>query len=379
MAATLAAAGCSQSNTVATIEQKSPAGAPVIAPDQPIKVGFIGIGGRGRALLSKFVKLKGHQIVAICDIDPTRRSQAAEIIEKAQGKAPAIYGEGGKDDFKKLLDRKDVDAIITATPCYEHARIGMATILAGKHLYGEKPLGITVKQCDDMVRLTEANPKLVVQVGFQWMATPHFTEPIKRIHNGEIGELIEGRFARHNGASPLRGWFSHRAESGDWMLEQACHEYNIMCWVAGGPPIQAYGMGREGLYTAGEPDRDVTDYYAAIIEFPNKFIVHYAHGWISPEGFTGMDQKVIGSKGAIDVGGDRISMRDKDAKVAPIKVEAGDDTEMSLQAFLDSIRQGKPPVAPVHNGRNASLTALLVRKAVYERRVVTWKEMLRTC
>src|SRR5690606_36173033 len=129
----------------------------------------------------------------------------------------------------------------------------------------------------------------------------------------------------------------------------------------------------------GDPQRDVTDYYAAIIEYPNNFIVHYAHGWISPDGFSEMAQKVLGTKGAVEIGGQRIASIKRGEKLPPLSSEGGDDTAHALRAFLTSIREGKPSIAPVSYGRNASLLALLVRKAVDERRSVTWDEMLRTC
>ncbi|HOB72994.1 MAG TPA: Gfo/Idh/MocA family oxidoreductase [Phycisphaerae bacterium] len=381
VAAGLAASGCSQNGKpVAMFTQAaSPVKAtPVpLGPDEPLKVGFIGIGGRGRGLLDAFLKLPNQQVVALCDINKENLDKAAAMVEKAQGKAPQTFGKDA-DDFKNLLDRKDIHAIVTATPCFEHPRIMLATIAAGKHIYGEKPLALTVADADACLAAAEANKDLVVQVGFQWMASPRFQECIERIRRGDIGRLVEGRFFRHNGSSPLIGWFSDRAKSGDWMLEQACHEYNIMNWVAGTTPIKAYGMGWSNLYQDVDPGRNVTDYYAAIIEYPDNFIVHYAHGWISPDGFREFAQKAIGTKGAVELGGDRISRSDGQ-QIEPLKSPKGDDTAFALKAFVDSIRDGKPAVAPVSYGRNATLLALMVRKAVYERREVTWKEMLRTC
>lgn len=371
-------AGCSQTTL-------GPAGAPEgrvaaaplpLGPDEPIKTAFIGIGGRGSGLLNSYLKQPGQQVVAVCDVNKENLDRAAAAVEKAGGKAPQTY-LGDADEFKKVLDRKDIHAVVTATPCFEHARIMLATIASGKHIYGEKPLAITVRDANACLAASQANPKLVVQVGFQWMASARFHETIDRIHQGEIGELIEGRFFRHNQEPSLIGWFSDRRKSGDWMLEQACHEFNVMNWVAGTTPLQAYGMGRNDLFRDIDPTRTgITDYYAAIIEYPKNFIVHYAHGWISPKLFGEMGQKAIGTKGAIEIGGNHLTMRGGNPQ--RFRSKTGDDTDAAIAAFVDSVRNGKPPVAPVINGRNASLLALMVRKAVDERRVVTWEEILRT-
>jgi myo-inositol 2-dehydrogenase/D-chiro-inositol 1-dehydrogenase len=372
----LGASGCAEMS--AGPQRVAAGAAPLpLGAGEPLKVAFIGVGGRGGGLLNAFLKLKGQQVVAICDINKDNLNRAIATVEKAQNKAPAGYGNG-PDDFQRVLDRKDIHAIVTATPCFEHPRIMLATIQAGKHIYGEKPLALTVRDADAILAASEANRKLVVQVGFQWMCNPNFADCISRVHKKEIGEPVEGRFFRHN-APPIQmvGWFEHRDKSGDWVLEQACHEFNLMNWAAQATPLQAYGMGRRDLYN--KPVNGITNYYATIIEYPNNFIVHYAHGWISPAGFQEMGKKIIGTKGATEIGGSQISMVDKNVKVEPLRKFPGDDTEEALRCFVESIREGKPAKAPVANGRNASLLALMVRKAVDERRVVTWNEMLRTC
>jgi myo-inositol 2-dehydrogenase / D-chiro-inositol 1-dehydrogenase len=336
------------------------------------------VGGRGTGLLNTYLKLEGQQVVAVCDVNQANLDRAVGIVQEAQGQAPRTYGEG-PDSYKRMLDDPDIHAVVSATPCHEHARMTLDSIAAGKHIYTEKPLGLTVADVYKVAVAAEANPRVVVQVGFQWMASPRFIETIGRIHAGDIGELIEGRFFRHNGASAMKGWFGRRAKSGDWMLEQACHEYNIMNWVARATPIKAYGMGRRDLYQDVDPGRDVTDYYAAIIEYPGNFIVHYAHGWISPDGFREFGQKAIGTKGAIEIGGQRITPSDPAVELEPLQAPGGDDTAACLKSFVESVRTGSAAVSPVSNGRDATLTALLIRKAVDERREVTWREMLRTC
>jgi len=160
------------------------------------------------------------------------------------------------------------------------------------------------------------------------------------------------------------------------MLEQACHEFNLMNWAAAATPLRAYGIGRRDLYN--KPANGITNYYAVILEYPDNFIVHYAHGWIDPEGFGGMAKKVICTEGAVEIGGERIARVDK-KPLKPLEKFDGDDTEEALRQFTISIREGKPAMAPVKNGRDSALVALLVRKAVDSRRVITWDEMLWTC
>lgn len=373
----IGAAGLAAGMAKQALGQAAPATAPA---GEPIRLGLIGHGGRGAGLLRALIRRKNepYRIVAVCDIREANLASGRKVVTEGLGYTPEAYGKD-PDDFKRLLERKDIDGVVMATPCCEHARMFLAAIQAGKHIYGEKPMSLTVADADAVVAAASANPKLTVQVGFQWMLNARMMDAISRAQKGQIGELIDGRFFRHNGATPMLGWFGHRQQSGDWMLEQGCHEYNIMNCLAKATPVRAYGIGRNDLYTDMQPDRNVTDQYSAIIEFPNGFTIHYTHGWISPKGFGGMSMAVVGTKGAVDIMEGRIALRDEKAAVDPIKPQETNDTEDALVSFINSVRTGKPPAATVANGRNATLTALLVRKAVYEHKVVSWGEMLRTC
>jgi len=349
-----------------------------IAAGEKVRVGFIGTGGRGRGLLEAMLNNDKAEVVAICDITPNNLRAGLEMVEKKSNKKADAY-DRGPEDYKRMLERDDLHAVVMATPCNLHAAMFLDSIRAGKHIYGEKPMGITVKELDDVCKAAEANPKLVVHVGFQWMVNPRFIEAIQRVHAGEIGDLVEGRFARHNGASPLRGWFSHRKESGDWMLEQACHEFNVMNWLTGGHPLRAFALGRRDIWVEGEPGRDVTDFYSAVIEYPNHVIVNYSHDWHSPAGLTGMDLKAVGMKGSMDIFGGRFAYRDSKKEPSPIKAPNIDDTQESINVFVKCVLSGEKPLAGPHYGRLASHLGLMIRRSIDTQKVVTYEEMLKTC
>ncbi len=376
-----AAAGCAQKTGAdpgAPTEGHKGKAPQAIASGEKIRVGFIGTGGRGRAVMNAMLKNDQVEVVAICDITPKNLQAGMEMVEKKHGKKPEAYDKG-PDDYKRMLERNDLHAVGMATPCNLHAAMFVAAIEAGKHIYGEKPMGICVKELDAVCKAAEANPKLVVQIGYQWMANPRFIEAIDRVHRGEIGDLVEGRFARHNGASPLRGWFSHRKESGDWMLEQACHEFNVMNWLFQGHPLEAFARGRQDIWTEGEPGRDVTDFYSAILTYPKNVIVNYSHDWHSPEGLTGMDLKAVGMKGAMDIFGGRFTYREKGKAPSPLKAPGVDDTQEAVNVFVKCILTGTKPMANPHYGRLASHVGLMIRRSIDTKKVITYEEMLKTC
>ena len=103
----------------------------------PVRLGVIGIGNRGTALLRGVLELPGATVVAVCDAESKHRLRGQGIAEKAGGHRPEAY-----EDPRRLLDRKDVDAVVIAVPCDLHAPLYGDAIAAGKHLYAEKPLAL---------------------------------------------------------------------------------------------------------------------------------------------------------------------------------------------------------------------------------------------
>lgn len=349
------------------------------ADGERLKVGFIGVGNRGTALLRNFLDAKLGDVVAVCDIKPENAKRAATLITGAGQKEPALV-----EEWKKLLDMKDVRAVVSALPCDLHARNYLDVIAAGKDLYGEKPMCLTPADCDKVVKAANAS-KQVVQIGFQRRADPRFIEPMKQIHAGEIGELVEGRILWSNAWGPLGDWFGKRDRSGDWMVEQAVHNWDVINWACKGLPVRAMGLGKTGLYKTFQPDRDVHDYYSAVVEYENGCVVNILHSWVAPgqngafkKEFNDEYTRLNGVKGGIDFNTGVFSYRKELNK--PDRVGFSGDanvnnTRLGLAAFADSVKTRKPPVATVENGRDAVLACLLVREAVYQKKPVTMKEL----
>lgn len=345
------------------------------APNDRLTCAFIGVGGRGSYLLNTVLdNLTDVDVVAVCDINPERLKNAAQLVEQKRGKRPeAIGGRGERDNFayRKLLERKDIDTLVIATPCNWHYPMYVDAIKAGKHFYGEKPMCISVKEADEIVALARKNPKVVITIGYQWCANPRFQEAIAAVKKGEIGELIEGRSAWDNAWGPLRGWFSHRRESGDWMVEQACHTWNIYYLLLGETPVRAFAIGRRDIYARDEPRRDVTDFYATVIEWRN-FWLTFVHTWGVPQGFGWGGLWVLGTQGACEISSGRLLYKDKPERRVGYDVN---DTLELLRDFFNCVRTGKKPLSSVENGRTSVLIGLLVRLAVDKRGLATWKEL----
>ena len=348
--------------------------------DKPVNVGFVGVGNRGSSLLKSMLTLPNVRVAAVCDINPDASKRAAETIAKAGQPMPFVTA-----DWKDLLARADVSAVVSAIPIDLHAQNYLDAIAAGKDLYGEKPMCLTVAECDAVMKAAKASDR-IVQIGFQRRANPFFQNAMTAVHAGELGELVEGRIAWSNAWGPLGDWFGKRERSGDWMLEQACHNWDVLNWAMKGIPVRAMGMGRDGLFKGFQADRTVTDYYSALVEYPNGVIVNILHSWVVPgqagkfnPAFNFEYTQLTGVAAGVDFNSGTISYR-KESNKADRKIEgkfeSNDATARSLAAFLNSVRTRQAPVATVDHGKDAVLACLLVRKAVYERRAVTMKEVV---
>ena len=148
-----------------------------------IVLGLIGAKGQGMANLRQALKQPGVECGAVCDIDDTILTERSAEINKIQGKTPVIY-----KDFRKLLDNKDIDAVIIGTPDHWHCYQMIAACEAGKDVYVEKPLANSIKECDLMVAAVRKYNK-VVQVGQQQRSGGHWQSAMQFIKSGQLGAL----------------------------------------------------------------------------------------------------------------------------------------------------------------------------------------------
>ena len=153
------------------------------SPNEIVNVALIGARGQGFENLKSFLKNKDVNCVAICDVDTRVSEPRAAEVEKISGKKPVIYG-----DYRKVLENKDIDAVIIGTPDHWHCLQMVHACEAGKDVYVEKPIANSIEECDVMVA-AQKRYKKVVQVG-QWQRSqPHWNDAVKYVHDGNIGRV----------------------------------------------------------------------------------------------------------------------------------------------------------------------------------------------
>ena len=157
-------------------------------PSERVNLGFIGNGNRGSSLLRSGLQDKQAQVVAVCDCFESRRQKAIEKIEDAYAKAGRPSNVKGYSDFKELLGRKDIDGVVIATPDHWHVPIAMYAVGAGKDVYVEKPLGVSVDYGFKLRKLIQ-DKKAIFQYGTQQRSSYYFRFACELARNGYIGKI----------------------------------------------------------------------------------------------------------------------------------------------------------------------------------------------
>ncbi len=341
------------------------------SPNDTVRVAVIGVGNRGAYLLSHTLKIPGVKVIAVCDLDEERLAKAQNAVSGAGGNARAYT------DFRKLIDEaKDVDAFIIATPVDTHRMIAIAALESGKNVYCEKPMSNTPEDTRVMV-LAARNAKGIFQSGFQLRHDPNRQAAMNFVHSGGIGRILFLQAYRHTGDLPRNTpWYFDRSRSGDNIVEQACHVIDLMTWAVDKPPLRAFGSGGINLFKNEPPGRTTMDNYAVIYEFPEDVRCEFSHIYFDPPGFSGIKERVFGANGSIDLQTATWIEREKKGDIKLTVPDAGQSPDyQSLAAFIENARGHKTPLNNAESAARSTLVAMMGRKAIYEKRIVTWEEM----
>lgn len=349
----------------------------VFGANERIVTGHIGGGGQGSANLGGF----GNTIGAVCDVDKTRLEAVAQKT-------------GGKpySDFRKLLEQKDIDAVVISTPDHWHALATIAACNAGKHVYVEKPLSLTVAEGRAMVNAARKN-KVIVQTGSQQRSGGEFLKACEYVRNGRIGKLKEVHVGIHGanhpgklpadsdppatldydlwlGPAPMRPYNEKRVHynfrfwwdySGGQMTNWGAHHLDIAHWGMGvddAGPLEV-----EAVEAVFNPHgyHEVTEKCRVVMKYPGNVTLTIGQGQPGIAGGT----TFIGEKGRIHVDRGRVSCHPGDIFAEPLGTDALRlyASRGHKQNFIDCIKSGELPCADVEIGHRTATACHLANIA----------------
>ena len=375
-----------------------------IGPNDTIRLGIIGTGGRGKNLLSLFREIEGADVVACCDTIPFRLEE---------GMALAAENATSYVDYRKMLEDDSLDAIIISAPLNLHYEMAKACISAGKHIYCEKTMTFTVEETKKLGKLLE-DSDVLFQVGYQHRYNPLYTKVKEVIQGDEFGELshVECYWNRNgNWRRPVPdpkwerqiNWRMYREYSGGLMAELSSHQLNIVNFITDSEPEKVTGFGGIDYWKDG---RETFDNIHSTFQYPGGMKVSAT--CLTTNAYQGFQMKFYGKNASIKIvreesyqaflyvepaylqefakenknGVDAVSSASENWKKgeaiplhnAEIGEEDREPTGKALKEFCRCIRENESPLVGYESGRKSALSVALANKAMQSGEVIYWKD-----
>lgn len=354
-----------------------------------LKMGVIGVGGRGSLARCAHLPDEGIRLVAGADVNP----KSLQAFKEFAGQDVLL-----SDDYRQVLALKEIDAVFVTSPDFLHEEHAAAALKAGKAVYLEKPMAITVAGCDRLLRLAcETGSKLYL--GHNMRYFPVILKMKEIIDSGLIGEIQAGwcrHFISYGGDAYFRDWHSEQKNTTGLLLQKGAHDIDVMHWLMGGYTSRVVGMGRLSVYdkcarrapetpgnaswhnahwpplkqTDFSPVIDVEDHNMIMMQLDNGSQASYVQCHYTPD--AERNYTFIGTHGRIENIGDygrcqiqvwtqRGSRHEPDIvyQLKPVEGSHGGSDPAIVRAFIDFVRQGKVPNTSPIAARNAVAAGVL--------------------
>ena len=370
-------------------------------PNDRPGIALIGCGGMGQGDAENAARF--GDILAVCDVDQRHVDAAAQRFTK-NGRTPAKYG-----DFRKLLERDDIHAIVQATPDHWHTLINLAAAKAKKDVYGEKPLTLTIDEGRHVIKAVREN-KIIFQTGTQQRSSKRFRLACELVRNGRIGTLKQvnvfvpagirgGPFKKVSvptgfdyefwlGQAPSAEYFTERCHttfrwwfdySGGPVTDWGAHHNDIARWAIGldGPVAVEAGVVTPPLpngYTTPSEFEATLTWANGVQQIVKTTTADSPFGAVINENGQRNGVKFIGTDGWIWVNRDEITASDKQLLLTPlpdnaIKLEVSND---HMGNFFDCVRSRHDPIASVEGGHRSACIGHLIIIALRTGRKLAW-------
>jgi myo-inositol 2-dehydrogenase/D-chiro-inositol 1-dehydrogenase len=325
-----------------------------------VRIGSVGLGRLGLRHAENIAgKIQNAELIALCDVDKPKMEAAANRL-------------GVKhrfSSFDELVACGDVDAVVLVSPSALHTGQIAAAMRAGKHVFSEKPLGVTVAECREAEKAVEARSDLVFMLGFM----RRFDESYKYAHDkvaaGVIGKPVLFRSYSQDPEKFIQGAIAFAPHSGGQFLDMAVHDIDLARWFTGSEPETAYAIG--GCYAHQEfaVSRD-GDNVSCLMKFRNGCMVFLFAGRTAPHGYN-VETEIIGTKGILRIASvpqkNLVEILDNNGvrkECSENFLERFDTAYVNeVQEFVNCIMEKRKPSVTVYDGTKVSEIAYTCKAA----------------
>ena len=341
-----------------------------------MKVALLGAGWFGReAHLRNLIRMDGVEVTAVSSRSDESLEAARELV------GPDLVCS---KDWREVVTMDEIDAVIIALTNDQQHAAAMAALGAGKHVMCEKPLGLNLSQCDEIIACAESARK-VLQIGHEMRFQALYEEMKQRIVRGDVGDLQLMWCREFRG--PMRpGWRSSEAYTGGTILEKNVHHIDLFNWIMDRPPLRVSAHGGTNVLT----DREGLDNAQVLIEYEGGRRASLELCLFAPKGGE-CEIGVCGDQGRIDTRNQALELTyhpfDERAAEQLVISDVGDAANFvdssgrvdrgigpQLEHFIDCVRTGKTPLNDGPSARLAVAVCLAAQESIKRRESVEMSE-----
>lgn len=336
-----------------------------LSTTKTVQIGVIGVGSIGKVHAQNLARrVPNATLAAIADANRA----AADSVASQTG-VKQVY-----TDYKEMLRNKDIEAVVVATPTFLKLEVVKAAAEAGKHIFCEKPMALTLKECDEFIHTSE-KAGIKFQVGYQRRFDPSYMRLKQSLDAGQVGKMLLLRSNTRDPPQKVAGWADPKV-SGGIFLDTSSHDYDVIRWLSGS---EAQSVMADGMTTAypelkqlGDVDTTMT-----IIRLANGALAHVDACRVSVYGYD-VRAEVVGTEGAafMDIG------RGSDAHLLKKDWESNEFSYWyqqrfdeayrgELEGFAAAVLSDSKPKVTARDGRGAVEIGLAARLSMEQRKAVS--------
>lgn len=333
----------------------------------PVRIGIVGLGRLGKRHALNLAKL----------VDGARLVAAASPVAEERAWAAAELNVPTYDTLDALLAHDGLDAVWLVTPTSLHAEQIEAGVRAGKHVFCEKPVSLSVADCDRVMALAATRPQQVVMIGFMRRFDAGYAALKQRIDSGALGQVYRVHAESHDPIDPHGFFVKFAPTSGGLFLDCCIHDIDLVRWLVGGTPMSVSANGVRAQYPDLAACKDV-DTATATVTFDNGTLATFFVSRTSHRGYEAT-LSVTGTQAAARAGFglqatpiiDESASQQRVTGQADFFQRFGDAFLAEARAFVQAVQAGGPSPLSLTDAREATRLAVAMRESLESGRTIT--------
>lgn len=333
-----------------------------------IKVGIVGVGRLGKVHANNLAfKIPNAELTAACSIVDAELEYAKKHL-------------GVKDvykDYREMLAKADIEAVVIVTTSSEHCWQIEAALDAGKHVFTDKPLGVTVDECKLAEKAVERNPDKIFFLGFMRRYDPSYAYAKRKIASGAIGTPYLVKATGIDPEALVDGAMKFLKTSGGIFIDMAIHDIDLMRWFLSADATEAYAMGSNFKHPVEFEAAGDSETGCAMYRFDNGAMGYLHVGRTAPHGYH-VETEIVGTEGSIRISPvpakNLAMLYNKDGAVVECVEsfpERFDEAyRLEMEEFINCVQNNIKPDVTVYDGTKATQMAFATTKAYQERNIV---------